>query len=101
MELTRFRGALLSVRGGFPDGSPSGSVPPTYRKSIIAMAETFFATLEVELLAKHRLVSHVEVRLAIFCYIEGWYNPHRRHSALGHRSSLRFEALQHHAPTAA
>jgi putative transposase len=66
-----------------------------------AMAESFFATLEVELLAKHRFTSHVEARLAIFRYIEGWYNPHRRHSALGNRSPLRFEALQHHAPTAA
>ena len=66
-----------------------------------AMAESFFATLEVELLAKHRFVSHVEARLAIFRYIESWYNPHRRHSGLGNRSPMRFAALQHHAPTAA
>jgi putative transposase len=66
-----------------------------------AMAESFFATLEVELLAKHRFASQVEARLAIFRYIEGWYNPHRRHSALGNRSPLRFEALQQSAPTAA
>lgn len=66
-----------------------------------AMAESFFATLEVELLAKHRFASHVEARLAIFRYIEGWYNPHRRHSALGNRSPLRFEELQQRTPTAA
>ena len=35
----------------------------------------------VALLAKHRLTSHAQVRLAIFRYIEAWYNPHRRHSA--------------------
>jgi putative transposase len=58
-----------------------------------AMAESFFATLECELLAKHRFPSHTEARLVIFRYIEGWYNPHRRHSALGQRSPLAFERL--------
>jgi len=62
-----------------------------------AMAESFFATLECELLAKHRFPSHTEARLVIFRYIEGWYNPHRRHSALGHRSPLAFE--RHHTLT--
>lgn len=56
-----------------------------------AMAESFFATLECELLARRRFASHAEARLAIFRYIEGWYNPHRRHSALGQRSPIRFE----------
>ena len=66
-----------------------------------AMAESFSATLEVGLLAKHRFASHVEARLAISRYIEGWYNPHRRHSVLGNRSPLGFEALQQRTPTAA
>ena len=56
-----------------------------------AMAESFFATLEVECLAKHRFATHTEARLTVFRYIEGWYNPHRRHSALGQRSPLAFE----------
>lgn len=56
-----------------------------------AMAESFFATLECELLARRRFTSHVEARVALFRYIEGWYNPHRRHSALGQRSPLTFE----------
>ncbi len=56
-----------------------------------AMAESFFATLECELLARRRFASHAEARLAIFRYVEGWYNPHRRHSALGQRSPLAFE----------
>jgi putative transposase len=60
-----------------------------------AMAESFFSTLECECLAKHRFTSHTEARLILFRYIEGWYNPHRRHSALGQRSPLAFE--QHHA----
>jgi putative transposase len=56
-----------------------------------AMAESFFATLEVECLAKHRFATHTEARLTVFRYIEGWYNPHRRHSALGQQSPLAFE----------
>lgn len=56
-----------------------------------AMAESFFATLECELLARRRFTSHAEARLALFRYIEGWYNPHRRHSALGQQSPITFE----------
>lgn len=55
------------------------------------MAESFFATLECELLARRRFTSHAEARLALFRYIEGWYNPHRRHSALGQQSPITFE----------
>lgn len=56
-----------------------------------AMAESFFSTLEAELLAKHRFASPGEAQLKVFRYIEGWYNPHRRHSALGQRSPLHYE----------
>jgi len=65
-----------------------------------AMAESFFATLECELLAKHRFPTRTEARLHLFRYIEGWYNPHRRHSALGQRSPLAFEQ-QHVVESAA
>ena len=47
-----------------------------------AMAESFFATLECELLARTTLATHAEARAAIFEFIEGWYNTRRRHSAL-------------------
>ena len=56
-----------------------------------AMAERCFSTLEAELLAMHRFASPGEAQLKVFRSIEGWYNPHRRHSALGQRSPLRFE----------
>ena len=56
-----------------------------------AVAESFFATLECELLARRRFTTQAEARVAIFSYIEGWYNPHRRHSALGQRSPICFE----------
>ena len=50
------------------------------------MAESFFSTLEAELLSRRRFASQAEARMACFSYIEGWYNPVRLHSALGYRS---------------
>ena len=58
-----------------------------------AMAESFFATLECELLARTTLATHAEARAAIFEFIEGWYNTRRRHSALSYASPLEFERL--------
>ena len=65
-----------------------GSVGDCYDN---AMAESFFATLECELLDRRKFPTHAEARMAIFEYIEGWYNPHRRHSGLGYRSPVNFE----------
>ena len=56
-----------------------------------AMAESFFATLECELIDRRKWETKTEARLALFTYIEGWYNPRRRHSALGHTSPAIFE----------
>src|SRR5207253_7753216 len=56
-----------------------------------AIAESFFATLEREVLDRRRFKSQVEARMAVFEWIEGWYNPHRRHSGLGYRSPVRSE----------
>jgi putative transposase len=56
-----------------------------------AMAESFFATLECELLAGRGFRTHAEVRTALFDYIEVFYNRRRRHSALGHQSPAAFE----------
>ena len=58
-----------------------------------AMAESFFATLECELSDRRTFHSQAEARTAIFRYIEGWYNPHRRHSALGQRSPITYERM--------
>ncbi len=65
-----------------------GSVGDAYDN---AMAESFFATLERELLNRRRFKSQAEARMAVFEWIEGWYNPHRRHSALGYRSPVNYE----------
>ena len=64
-----------------------GSVGDAYDN---AMCEGFNATLECELLAKHRFATLREEELAVFDFIEGWYNPHRRHSALGYLSPVNF-----------
>ena len=56
-----------------------------------AMCESFFATLECELLERRKFKTQAEARLAIFEFVEGWYNSRRRHSALGYLSPVEFE----------
>jgi transposase InsO family protein len=56
-----------------------------------AVAESFFATLEWELIRCHRWATKAEARRAIFHYIEAWYNPRRRHSTLGYLSPVQYE----------
>jgi putative transposase len=56
-----------------------------------AMAESFFATLECELIDRRVWKTHTQARLAIFTWIESWYNPHRRHSSIGYLSPINFE----------
>ncbi len=65
-----------------------GSVGDCYDN---AMAESFFATLECELLDRRRFRSQAEAQIAIFDFIEGFYNPSRRHSSLGYLSPNEFE----------
>lgn len=57
-----------------------------------AVAESFFATLKVELVDRHRWPTRAAARQAIFRYIETWYNPRRRHSTLGYLSPAQYEA---------
>ena len=66
-----------------------GSVGDAYDN---AMCESFFATLECELLDRRRFASQAEAKMACFSFIEGWYNPVRLHSALGYRSPMAYEA---------
>ncbi len=55
------------------------------------MAESFFATLECELLDRTRLETLAQAHMAVFEWIEGWYNSHRRHSSIGYLSPIEFE----------
>ena len=65
-----------------------GSVGDAYDN---ALAESFFASLECELLNRRSFKTKTEARQAVFTWIEGWYNPRRRHSALGYLSPIKFE----------
>jgi putative transposase len=73
-----------------------GSVGDCYDN---AMMESFFSSLECEVLDRNRFRTHKEARTAIFSWLEGWYNVHRRHSGLGYLSPLEFERRepQNHA----
>jgi putative transposase len=73
-----------------------GSVGDAYDNSMI---ESFFATLETELLDRVRFKTRRGARVEIFDFIEGFYNRHRLHSSLGYMSPEEFER-EHHATIA-
>ena len=72
-----------------------GSVGDCYDN---ALCESFFATVECELLDRSSFRTPAAARRAVFEFIEGWYNTHRRHSALAYESPVTFE--QCHTPSA-
>ncbi|MGF6731368.1 transposase InsO family protein [Paraburkholderia youngii] len=61
-----------------------------------AMCESFFGTLEAELLSCEHFATHEQARRSVFSFLEGWYNVRRLHSSIGYCSPLEFENL--HAP---
>jgi putative transposase len=65
-----------------------GSVGAAYENTV---CESFFATLEYELLAKARFRTTVEAEMAVFEFIEGFYNPRGRHSSLDYLSPIDYE----------
>jgi putative transposase len=65
-----------------------GSVGDAYDN---AMCESFFATLECELLDRCRFKTQAEARRTVFEFIEGFYNPRRRHSSIGYLSPINCE----------
>ena len=66
----------------------TGSVGDCYDN---AMAESFFATLECELIDRRSFRTRAQAKREVFDFVEGWYNPGRRHSALGYLSPNDFE----------
>ena len=72
---SQYTSVAFGKRCGEAGVRPSmGSVGDAYDN---AMAESFFSTLEAELLSRRRFASQAEARMACFSYIEGWYNPAR------------------------
>lgn len=66
-----------------------------------AMAESFFASLETELLDRHTWYTRDQLANAVFEWINAWYNPRRRHSALGYLSPIQYEQAHSAADQAA
>lgn len=73
-----------------------GSVGDCYDN---AMAESFFATLECELIDRVKMPDTETAKRELFSFIEGWYNPHRRHSSIGYLSPAEFERRYHESLT--
>ena len=65
-----------------------GSVGDCYDN---AMAESFFSTLECEVLDRNHFRTRAEARSVVFCWINSWYNITRRHSSIGYVSPQEFE----------
>jgi transposase InsO family protein len=87
---SQYTSVAFGKRCGKAGVRPSmGSVGDAYDN---AMAESFFSTLEAELLSRRRFASQAEAKMACFSYIKGWYNPVRLHSGLGYRSPITYEA---------
>jgi putative transposase len=92
IESTQYTSIAFGLRCGERGVRPSmGSVGDAYDN---AMCESFFATLECELLDRTRFKNQLEARLAVFDFIEGWYNPHRRHSSIEYFSPINYERRQ-------
>jgi putative transposase len=62
-----------------------------------ALAESFFATLETELIDRRTFKTRDQARLEVFDFVEGFYNPRRRHSALGYLSPAEYEQTQNNS----
>ena len=81
LEFTQYTSIAFGLRCREVGVRPSmGSVGDAYDN---ALCESFFATLECELLDRKRFQTQAEAKMAAFAFIEGFYNPRRRHSSLG------------------
>ena len=67
-----------------------GKVACAYDNSLI---ESFFGSMQIELLDRRSWPTRADLANAIFEWLEAFYNPSRRHSALGYRSPIEFERL--------
>ncbi len=66
-----------------------------------AMMESFWSSMQIELLNRRRWKTRVELANAIFEYIEIFHNRRRRHSALGYRTPIEYELLSENDPITA
>jgi hypothetical protein len=85
---------LVGVRPPQPRGRPGRLHGLGRRLHDNAITGSFFAILECELLHRQRFRTQTEARVAVFDCLEGFYNPRRRHSALGQLSPADYERSQ-------
>jgi putative transposase len=85
-----YRTALASLKA-LPSMSAKGNCYDN------AAMESFWSTLKTEWLHRQRFQDQHQAQLAIFDYIETFYNPKRLHSALGYLSPVDYERTNHHA----
>ncbi|QKG27291.1 integrase catalytic region [Actinomadura verrucosospora] len=71
----------------------TGSVADCYDN---AVTESFFVTVETELLDRHHFINRAQAKAGCFDFIEGFYNPRRRHSSLGMLSPTEYERRHAH-----
>ena len=92
-EFTQYTSIAFGLRCRQARVRPSmGSVGDCFDN---AMCESFFATLECELIDRRHFHTQSEARMAVFQFIEAWYNPHRRHSALDYLSPINYEKIHY------
>ena len=92
---TQYTSIAFGLRCKEVGARPSmGSVADCYDN---AMCESFLASLECELLDQHRFRAQAQAKMAVFDYIEGFYDPRMRHSSIGQKSPVNFERLHHAA----
>ena len=91
VEPTQYRslvfGRLLADSGPLPSVGSRGDAYDN------AAMESFMASIKTELINRRRFKTKDEARTAIFSYIEAFYNPRRRHSALGQMSPADYEKM--------
>jgi hypothetical protein len=74
-----------------PHSDRRGRVFPWICRPPGSASESFLATLECELIDRRRFKTQAEAHMAIFEFIEGFYNPRRRHSSIGYLSPAAYE----------
>jgi putative transposase len=77
------------------------SAGTTLPRSMPGASQSFWGSMQIELLDRRAWATRAELANAIFEWIEAWYNPRRRHSALGYNSPIEFENLHTTAAGAA
>jgi putative transposase len=84
-------GIALYLMGKFWFFGMVAKRPASGNARTVSTVVSFFATLECELIDRRSWKTKADARLAIFTWVESWYNPLRRHSGLGQRFPNAFE----------